>query len=387
MQMNALTKSLGLIILFFCQGAAAVEDKPPGQDRILYDAVRVAKDMMSSQDIYDRILAAGALSDIGDAKALETLSRCLTVDDTVVQRSAIDTLITATHPNSIDLLFKSASADPIILALMAESLSSVPRNDMGELLVKALHLESDFVKKHALQALVRAPGSGESEAVQQVVDSPETSPLIRAYGNYVLLAAGQKGHAKDFIAAAKSGNPDVREVAAVALGLVDSKEAREALGVLSKESDQRVRFAAVASNAGLGNDDAIGKMIHALGYGTPMEATVMAGAMKRLPAATALQLTKTVIACCHLKGDAATRMLESWGFIKADPTVVYDWGLAHAEPDVRMQTIWVIGHRKDATALPRLVRFLDDSDPGIRGMAAWAIIHTRGSEYVEGVET
>jgi hypothetical protein len=52
-----------------------------------------------------------------------------------------------------------------------------------------------------------------------------------------------------------------------------------------------------------------------------------------------------------------------------------------------MQTIWMVGHRKDAAAISLLVPFLGDEDPGIRGMAAWAIIHTKGDSYVEGVET
>ena len=134
MNIKTLIRSTGLALLFSTAMAKAA-DAPPVHDRTLYEAVQVAREMMASQDIYDRILAAGALSDVGDTKALEVLQRCLTVDDTVVQRSAIDTLITATHPNSIDLLFKTASESPEVLALMAESLASVPRDDMGELLV------------------------------------------------------------------------------------------------------------------------------------------------------------------------------------------------------------------------------------------------------------
>ena len=126
-------------------------------DRTLYRAVDVAREMMNSKDIYDRILAAGALSDLGDTQALVLLERCIEVDDIVIQRSAIDTLITTSHPNSVNLLFKSASRDPDVLGLMAESLASIPRDDMGDLLVEALGPDStDFVKKHALQALVHA---------------------------------------------------------------------------------------------------------------------------------------------------------------------------------------------------------------------------------------
>ena len=356
-------------------------------DRTLHEAVRVAKEVMGSQDIYSRILAAGALSDIGDRKALDILERCLTVDDTVILRSTIDTLITANHPNSVDLLFKTASRNGEVLGLMAESLASVPRDDMGELLAKALHEQSDFVKKHALQALVRAPAAGETAEVQKVAEAPETSPIIKAYAAYALFVAGRKDMATELFKAASSTSIDIREVAAVGLGLIDSPESRKALEALGKESDKRVAVAAVASSAGLGDQNAVGKVIQTIAYGQPMEATVMAGAMKRLPPKLALQITETLLTCCRLKGDAATRLLESWGFISANPAKIYAWGLGHADPDVRMQTVWVIGQRRDAGAIPLLAPFLEDKDEGIRGMAAWSIIHIEGANYVEGVET
>ena len=373
-----------LLLALFCLHAARAE---PTHDRALHEAVRVAKNMMASQDIYSRILAAGALSDIGDRQALDILERCLTVDDTVILRSAIDTLITANHPSSVDLLFKTASRNSEVLGLMAESLASVPRDDMGELLAKALHEQNDFVKKHALQALVRAPAAGETAEVQKVADAPGTSPVIKAYAAYALFAAGRKEMASEFFKAARSSSTDIREVAAVGLGMVDTQASRDMLKELGKESDKRVAVAAVASSAGLGDDEAVGKVIQTIAYGQPMEATVMAGAMKRLPPQLAQQITETLLTCCRLKGDAATRLLESWGFISANPAKIYAWGLGHADPDVRMQTVWVIGQRRDAGAIPLLEPFLEDKDEGIRGMAAWSIIHIEGANYVEGVET
>lgn len=368
------------------QPAARAQPAEPG-DQSLYRAIDVAREMMNSKDIYDRILAAGALSDIGDTQALTLLERCLDVDDIVIRRSAIDTLITATHPNSVNLLFKSAAGNPEVLGLMAESLASVPRDDMGDLLVEALGPDStDFVKRHALQALVRSAGSAEDEAVRALVADAHTSAVIRAYGQYTLMVGGDATARSAMLSAAEEPSADVREVAAVALGLVDSKEAKDKLAALAKESDQRVALAAVASKAALGDDDAIAQIIQTIGYGKPMEATVMAGALKRLPAQMAAQITETLIHCCPLKNDAATRMLESWGWIASDPSKVYDWGLVHKEADIRMQTIWLIGQRKDEAALERLAPFLKDEDAGIRGMAAWSIVHIAGHRYVGGVQ-
>lgn len=367
--------------------AADAAAKPDAADQSLYHAVDVAREMMNSKDIYDRILAAGALSDIGDAQALALLEQCIAVDDIVIRRSAIDTLITATHPNSVNLLFKSASKNPEILGLMAESLASIPRDDMGDLLVEALGPDStDFVKRHALQALVRSAGSAEDDAVRALVANEQTSPVIRAYGQFTLMVDGDADARNAMLSAAEESTADVREVAAVALGFVDSKEAKDKLATLAKESDQRVALAAVASKAALGDDDAIAQIIQLIGYGKPMEATVMAGALKRLPPQMAAQITETLIHCCPLKNDAATRLLESWGWIASDAGKIYDWGLAHKEADIRMQTVWLIGQRKDEAAIERLVPFLKDGDAGIRGMAAWSIVHIAGHRYVGGVQ-
>ena len=226
--LKALNLIAGLLLL---APVAQAEDPAALADRSLYQAVDVAREMMNSQDIYDRILAAGALSDVGDTQALALLERCISIDDIVIRRSAIDTLISGTHPNSVNLLFKVASNDDEVLGLMAESLSSVPRDDMGDLLLEALE-QGDFVKKHALQALVRSTGSAESAAVRKLVESTKTSPVIRAYGNYTLLSHGDNSVSTAMLeTAAASSNADELEVTAVALGLVDSKESRAALGI------------------------------------------------------------------------------------------------------------------------------------------------------------
>lgn len=380
--LKALNLVAGLLLL---TSVAQAEDQAALADRSLYQAVDVAREMMNSQDIYDRILAAGALSDVGDTQALALLERCISIDDIVIRRSAIDTLISGTHPNSVNLLFKVASSDDEVLGLMAESLSSVPRDDMGDLLLEALE-QGDFVKKHALQALVRSTGSAESAAVRKLVESTKTSPVIRAYGNYTLLSNGDRSVSTAMLeTAAASSNADELEVTAVALGLVDSKESRAALDKLTKQNDQRVVLAAIASKAALGDQDAVAQIIKTIGYGRPMEATVMAGALKRLPPTLASQITETLLNCCPLKNDAATRLLESWGWIASDPSKVYDWGLAHEQADIRMQTIWLIGQRRDESGIGRLVPFLKDKDPGIRGMAAWAIVHIAGHRYVGGI--
>ena len=74
-------------------------------------------------------------------------------------------------------------------------------------------------------------------------------------------------------------------------------------------------------------------------------------------------------------------------WIGGDADFLYQWGLAHKEADVRLQTLWLIGHRRDASTVKELSTYLKDQNPGIRTMAAWAIIHSADGGFVGGVET
>lgn len=375
------------LIASLSMASFAGEQAASAEDKYVYDAVKVAQVLVESRDIYDRILAAGALAEVGDLSALAILERCVANSDLVIKRSAIDTLISAVHPNSTDLLFKSASDDPVVLGLLIESLASMPRDDMDDLLLDALQDGNLHTQRHALQALVRTAASGMDAEVQKLISDPATNSTVRAYAYYARVSSG---HADEVMTAviglAESGDSAQKEVAAVALGLIDTDASKQALQTLSKETEQRVSLAALASNAGLGNDAAIAQLIQLIAYGTPMESAVLAGSLKRMPGAMAGEITTTLLTCCQLKADAATRLLESWGWITSDPEAVYKWGLGHENADVRLQTLWLIGQRKDPEVLAKVATFLKDEDPALRGMAAWAIIHTAGERYVPGVE-
>ena len=41
---------------------------------------------------------------------------------------------------------------------------------------------------------------------------------------------------------------------------------------------------------------------------------------------------------------------------------------------MKLQTVWLIGHRKDASALALLGPLLDDADVALRTMAAWSVL-------------
>jgi HEAT repeat protein len=370
--------------------ASAADPKAAGDgsNKMLLDAVKVARELSDSRNVYDRMLGAGALVEAGDPKALEILAGYIQSQDLVVRRSAIDTLLNVNHPSSTNLLYRVAAEDTQVLDLMIESLATMPREDMGDLLIGALHVPNLRLQKNALQALAPIFTGSQEKDVRGLLTDPSSTSLLRAYAYYVLVRSGHGAEvAEKVLEIAKSDDLDQREVAAVMLGGINSSASRTALQTLAKEQEERVSIAAVASNAGFGDDKAIAQMIQLIAYGKPMQAIVAAGALKRIPAKLAGQITATLLKCCQLKADAATRLIESWGSITGDPDSVFKWGLANADADIRLQTLQVIGRRRDKNVMDQVAGFLKDEDPAIRGMAAWAIIHTLGDGTVAGVET
>jgi HEAT repeat protein len=371
------------------QGVSAAPLSHAEQDALVHDAVRVAKAMIDSNDVYDRILAAGALAETGDANGLKMLEAYLGHTDLVLKRSAIDTLMSSSHPSELDLLFRTANADPEVLGLMVESLAATPRPDMDDLIGDALKLDSAFVQKNALQAIARGEVTSLNAVLNKMVVDPEVAPTMKAYAYYALATNGESANVGDeLMGIAKSGQVEEREVAAIALGILEGEASSTLLkALIDEDKDQRVVLAALASNAGRGNDESVGRLIHGIAFGKAMESTVLAGSLKRMPAVQAAKITEVLLSCCDLKPDAATRVLESWSSIQSDPEKIYAWGLAHSDPDVRLQTVWLVGHRKDLSALGTISALLKDENPAIRTMAAWSIIHAASSGYVGGMET
>ena len=57
------------------------------------------------------------------------------------------------------------------------------------------------------------------------------------------------------------------------------------------------------------------------------------------------------------------------------------------DPDVAPDgTIWLVGQRQERNMLDVLAAYLDDDNPRIRGMAAWAIVHIAPEEFIPGTK-
>lgn len=358
--------------------------------RAVRDAVAVARELRQSENVYDQIAGAGTLVDIGDRESLEFLSATIQHPDYTLQRSAIDMLLNVQHPSGVDLIYRYAAldSDPTFMKFLAESLAARPREDMAEFLMGSLELEDLWVRKYALQALAEVHiDDGQKQRIARYAEDEKEDGAIRAYAWYVLMHAGSHEESLErLLGVAVNGGPGAKEAAAVGLGLVANADTRAMLKHLREDPVERVKMAAMTSEAGFGEGDAIAKVIHAIAYGKGLTPSVAAAGVRRMPTAVAVEITEKLLACCDLKSESAARLLESWASIDADPAHVYAWGLEHRNPDVRMQSAWLVGMRQDRAWLDAIIPMLKDSDPGIRGMAAWAIVRIAGDEYDPGVE-
>ena len=374
-----------LFCLFSSFSTYAIADDSLG---MVNKAIRVAADLLQSDNYYDRILGAGTLSDLGNQTALGVLEEFATGSDLVYQRSAIDTLIGVQHPTGIDMIYRLASKDIVFTQFLVQSLATNPRDDMSEFLLGLLR-KSDRpdVQRYAMQALVHMKDASSAiQIVNDVVDSPEYEATTKAYGYYFLARRGYGSEVEErLLKVAASGDLNQREVAAVALMYLDTPASLEALAILQKSTDDRVSLAALSSNAAHGNEQSIVELIEVIARGKELKAEVAASALRRLPPELANRLSLELFTL-KIRPVPGGRLLESWRGIDWDPSAVYTWGLAHEDIDVRLQTIWLMGERHERSKLELLAKFLDDESPRIRGMAAWAIVHIAPEEFVPGTK-
>ena len=350
-------------------------------------AVKTAAELLESDNYYDRILGAGTLSDIGSLTALEVLEEFATGPDIVYQRSAIDTLIGVRHPNGIDLIYRLAADHQMFTQFLVQSLATNPRDDMSEFLLAVLQEGTSDVQRYAMQALVHMQDTTNAiDVVKSVVESPTTEPTTKAYGYYFLARRGYASEiAEQMLILAARGDLYQREVVAVALKYLETDRAYEALTILQKSEDPRVSLAALASIAARGEKKYVNELINVISRGKELNAEVGASALRRLPPELAHQLSIELFAL-KIRPVPGARLLEAWRGIDWDPSEIYEWGLAHDDLDVKLQTLWLMGERKERSKIALLASYLDDENPRIRGMAAWAIIRISPESFNTGTK-
>ncbi len=382
---NALSATLVLLLIMCGERAMATDE-----ERAVRDAVEVARELLESDDFYDQIAGAGTLVDIGDMESLQFLTDYMDHDDWSLQRAAIDMMLSVQHPAGLDLIYRLASirTTGVFMKFLTESIASKPREDMAEFLMNALVQSQDpWIQRYTLQALALMPVDDKEARITAFAEAESTYATARAYAYYVLMdtPSREKSLAK-LIEISSSGDDPAQEAAAIGLGLVDNDETKAALAYMRSLNSPTVQIAALASAAGFGVEDAIAQLIDTIVNGKGLDSSVAAASIRRVPADIAVQISETLLSCCELDSDSGTRLIESWGWIDADPAKIYAWSLRHENPDIRMQAVWLVGQREDSEYLDDIIPMLKDDDSGIRGMAAWSIVRLLGDKYDPGVE-
>ena len=351
---------------------------------IVREAIQVAKELRASESYYDQYAGAGILVDIGDKDSLQCLVDGLADNDWVLMRSAIDTLLTVRHPYGLDVLYRYAeqTTDAIFMKFLSESLASRPRDDLSEFLIRLVESDDEWVKKHAMQSLASSEYPGKERLMTNLGNDYNQDPLTRAYGYYGLIGTESESYAVgELLSITDNWGVDALEVLAVALGQHDSPETRSRLKELRAATTYKVQIAAMASQAGFGNEEATQTLISIIANGKGLDPSVAAASLRRMNPESVSSITAELLQCCELTSDTGTRLLESWENIDADPSSLYEWGFNHKNPDIKMQTVWLAGARGDAEYATAIAGMLDDKDSGIRAMASWAIIRLYGEKY------
>ena len=371
-----------LVSCILTTASYALEGDDPKE--LVREAIQVAKELRASESYYDQYAGAGILVDIGDKDSLQFLVDGLADNDWVLMRSAIDTLLTVRHPYGLDVLYRHAeqTTDAIFMKFLSESLASRPRDDLSEFLIRLIESDDEWVKKHAMQSLASSEYPGKEQLMTNLGDDHNQDPLTRAYGYYGLIGTDSESYAVgELLSIRDNWGADALEVLAVALGQHDSQETRSRLKELRAANTYKVQIAAMASQAGFGNEEATETLISIIANGKGLDPSVAAASLRRMNPVTVSAITAELLRCCELDSDTGTRLLESWEKIDADPTALYEWGFNHKNPDIQMQTVWLVGARGDAEHAPSIASMLTSPDSGIRAMASWAIVRLFGEKY------
>jgi HEAT repeat protein len=365
-----------LSLLFFLGASSSASEN----ELFKLEAMQVARDLMGSESYYDQYQGAGILVEIGDKNALQLLADGLADNDWVLMRSAIDQLLTVEHPNGLDLLYRYAdiSDDPIFFKFLSESLASRPRDDLADFLVELLDSEDTWVKKHAMQALATSQFDSKEITMKKIAGDTNQDPLTRAYAFYALLDTSHDQYAKDMLLGITDNwGVDALEVQAVAIGKFQSELTEKRLSELRGANTYKVQIAAMASEAGFGNEAATLDLLAIIAHGKGLDPSVAAASLSRLPTAIG-NITDELIRCCDLGSDTGTRLVEAWENITSDHSAIVDWALNNKNADIRMQGVWLVGAKKDSRYLKDIIPMLKSTDECVKGMAAWSVIKIIG---------
>lgn len=363
------------------QSEQGVVQSPPQQPAQPIDphrqaALDTAKTLLAAESVFDRFLAAGTLFEAGDRTGYDMLVEGLVSPDPTVARAAMDTMLSV--PDFCGLAQTVADMDgrPVLGEALLRGIAYFSRLDALPYVRESLNSPISTVRIGALRTIARLNDVKSLSHVQNLLDAGGMMDDERANAYYTLSVLGDGVSLQDdIIVLTQNSETSVREIAAIALGNIQSEKSRQALAVLVEDQSARVRIAALGSHINVGSKASIEALEYVITTGRRDNAMVAAAALKRVPASIAEGVIKRVIECCEPKIEVALRLMETWGRIGGAVTdnSIPAWGLGNDDPDVRLQTLWALGWRADRATRDLIFPYLKDPDPAMRGMSAWAV--------------
>lgn len=340
-----------------------------------------------------RAIAAAALGQIGDARAVPALIEVLKASDRDVQRSAIEEVgnvrKVVVDPR-IDALKNSkmsackalgqlgdARAVPALIEMIKDSYWDVRKSVAKALeqsgsaavpaLIEALKNNDRDVRRYAAEALGQI---SDVRAVPALIEALQDRAwdVVRQRAVDALRRLGNLSALDVLLESLLANYRDVRRSAAQALGFLEDPQAVPALIKALEDNDRYVRKSAAEALGRLGDARAVPALIEALKDSNWDVQESVTEALEQLGDARAVPVLIQA-----LKGSAWDVRRYVAEILKRlnDPRTVHP--LVKALKNSKMNVAHALGQLGDARAVPPLIKMLQDSDQDVQGSAVKAL--------------
>lgn len=363
----------GLVLGLVCAGLAGCTGGVDRDRQRAFDAAHAVW-IESDNSPYDRLVAAGVLYAGGDSDATDFLERALVDGSRFEQRAAVSAVLTERAPRAVEWLAELAARDPVIELEIVQALRSYPRADAGAILRAGLRAEEFDTRLVSIDAAAATHDASLLGDIERTLRGPGDSRM-QAWGIYAMSVLGAPDAARRVERLTQSEFPDEREVAAASLGHIDNAWSREQLRELARDQNPRVKIAAAASQARLGDVEGVETLIAILSSGEAEPGQVAAGALRRAGSANIVTIAQAVLADASIAPEAAAGVVEALGWTReAAARPLLETATQHPDEMMQLQSLWAIGWRGRREEVPLAVAKLDTPNAAVRAMAAWAVI-------------
>ena len=254
-------------------------------------AVDALMQALSDQDSDLRGWAAEVLGQIGNAKAVDALIRLLSDQDSNVRTRAAWALVKIGGEKAVDALSRLLSdQNSNVRERAAEALGQIGDEKAVDALSRLLSDQDSNVRYSAARALVKIGGEKAVDVLMQALSDQDSN--VRERAAWALRQIGGEKAVDVLMQALSDQNSNVRGRAAEALGQIGNEKAVDALSRLLSDQDLYVREHAAVALVQIGNATAVDVLIQILDQDT-------FGGIRRSP------VSKAVAALGQLGGEKA----------------------------------------------------------------------------------